>query len=423
MTLVKPRLALGRNAIALIALLAVDAAVTSSCNRSMPNSPRSTQVAVSAGPARTESEIRDLDIDFYRARADRDPSGATDLAHLASLYLQRSRDTGDPRDALRAEEAARTSLENRASRNDAAAQVLASSLLAQHRFTEALVIARGVVERNPDSAPLRAALAEINMELGQYDSARVQFDAVRDMPGARDNLSVAPRLARWAEIEGQQDEARRIMRNSLALARRQTSLPREQLAWFWLRVGDIELRSGRPLVADSAYHSALAAHPGDYRVLSALCRLAADRHRWADAIKYGDEAVAANLDPATLGVLSDAYAATGDSVHSKEYAHVLDVAVRQQPGAYHRAWSLFLLDHGRNISVVNRKIREELRTRHDVYAYDLLAWSLHKQGRNAEAERAMRMALREGTKDPLLERHAAAIAAAIGTTTATGAAK
>ncbi|HTE47508.1 MAG TPA: hypothetical protein VK636_19860, partial [Gemmatimonadaceae bacterium] len=123
-------------------------------------------------------------------------------------------------------------------------------------------------------------------------------------------------------------------------------------------------------------------------------------------------------DPATLGLLSDAYAAIGDTARSHEYAHVLDVAVHQQPGAYHRAWSLFLLDHGRNLATVNRKIREELRTRHDVYAYDLLAWSLHKQGRNREAERAMRMALREGTKDPLLQRHAADIANAVASAAA-----
>ncbi|MEP6494096.1 MAG: tetratricopeptide repeat protein [bacterium] len=412
MRLVQPRRVFRRHEFALVAILMAGAAATSSCSRSTSHAPRANETAAPT-PALSESEIRDLDIAFYRQRADRDPTGATDLAHVASLYLQRSRDTGDPRDALRAEESARRSLANRASRNDAAAQVLASSLLAQHRFSEALVVARGVSDRNPESAPLRAALAEISMELGQYDSARVQFAAVSDMPGSHDNLSVAPRLARWAEIEGRPDEARRLMRHSLALARRQTSLPREQVAWFWLRVGDIEMRSGNLAGADSAYSSGLATHPGDYRVLAALCRLAAEQRNWPDAIRKGEAAVAANLDPATLGLLSDAYAAIGDTARSRDYAHVLDVAVRRQPGAYHRAWSLFLLDHGRNLTTVNRKIREEVRTRHDVYAYDLLAWSLHKQGRNAEAERAMHMALREGTKDPLLQRHADAIASAV----------
>ncbi|MCA1481746.1 hypothetical protein, partial [Bradyrhizobium sp. NBAIM08] len=51
-----------------------------------------------------ESEVRDQDIEFYARRVEGDPSGAIDLARLASLYLQRSRETGDPGDAVRAEE-------------------------------------------------------------------------------------------------------------------------------------------------------------------------------------------------------------------------------------------------------------------------------------------------------------------------------
>ena len=54
--------------------------------------------------------------------------------------------------------------------------MLQSSLLAQHRFDEALGT-RDVAARDaePDNAALRAAVGEIQMELGQYDSARVSF--------------------------------------------------------------------------------------------------------------------------------------------------------------------------------------------------------------------------------------------------------
>ena len=109
--------------------------------------------------------------------------------------------------------------------------------------------------------------------------------------------------------------------------------------------------------ADSAYRSGLAAHPGDYRLLAAMCHLASVEHRWADAIEYGEAAVASNLDPATLGMLSDAYAAVGDTTRSEAFARVLDVAVSKQPGAYHRAWSLFLLDHDRHVETVYNEIR------------------------------------------------------------------
>jgi len=59
-----------------------------------------------------------------------------------------------------------------------------------------------------------------------------------------------------------------------------------------------------------------------------------------------------------------------------------------------------------------------MKTRRDIYAYDLLAWSLHKQGRDAEASRAMAIALSQGTKDPQLARHAAAIECAMSASVA-----
>ena len=191
-------------------------------------------------------------------------------------------------------------------------------------------------------------------------------------------------------------------------------MPREQHAWFWLRIGDVELRTGHPQAADSAYLKGLAIHTEDYRLLAALAHSALLQSKFTRAVEYGQRAIAVTLDPATLGILSDAYAALGDTAKSGEYAHVLDVAVLKQPGAYHRAWSLFLLDHNRHVATVTRKVREELRTRKDIYAYDLLAWALYKQGQNREATAAMHEALRMGTQDAQLFYHASMIARASG---------
>jgi Flp pilus assembly protein TadD len=60
------------------------------------------------------------------------------------------------------------------------------------------------------------------------------------------------------------------------------------------------------------------------------------------------------------------------------------------------------------------RVRRELQTRHDVYGYDLLAWSLHALGRDAEAESAIRKALARGTEDAQLWYHGAAILHALG---------
>jgi Flp pilus assembly protein TadD len=94
------------------------------------------------------------------------------------------------------------------------------------------------------------------------------------------------------------------------------------------------------------------------------------------------------------------------------------LAVMAQPGPYHRAWSLYLLDHDREVAHVLQKVRQELVTRRDVYGYDLLAWALHKSGRDAEALVPMRRALSLGTRDAMLHYHAGVIELADGDSSA-----
>lgn len=383
--------------------IAVGLPAVYACGRDAGAATSNTKVAA---PVADAAEIRDKDIDFYIARAKRDPTGAMDLSRLAGLYLERARETGDPHDAINAEAAARRSLHNRRGHNDRSAQILSSALLSQHRFAEALTVAKDLSASDTSIVPYRAAVGEIEMELGQYDAARSTFDALR--PNARD-AAVAPRLARWDEIEGRVDEAKQLMRIARVDATKAPNTSPEHAAWFWLRSGDLEFRAGAPDAAESSYRRGLAIHPGDYRVLAAMAHLASARQNWKAAIAYGEQAIAANLDPATLGTVSDAYGAMGDTAKAAEYARVLDVAVLKQPGAYHRAWSLFLLDHERHVAMVHGKILEELKTRRDIYGYDLLAWSLYKQGRYGEALPAMKLALGQGTMDAQLFYHAGMI--------------
>ncbi len=399
----RPRLVLPAVAVAALA----GSTYAYAARRSPPPSPP----LYALGPVHSEAETRDLDIAFYEARARRDPTGAMDLARAAQLYLARSRETGHYEDVLRADSAARRSLHNRLSRNALAAQVLASALLSEHRFAEALDVTRGLTALDPERVSYRAMAGEIAVELGRYDEARRTFDSLRTQ--AR-SLSVAPRLARWEEIEGHPATARSLLQHAIAAAQARTDLPSEQRAWFRLRLGDLALRMGQPDTAEREYRLGLAAHPDDYRIAAALSHLHAVRHEWRAAIADGDRAIAAVLDPATLGTVSDCYLALGDTVQANAYAHAMEVAVSQQPGAYHRAWSLFLLDHARRVPEVLGKARQELRTRRDIYGYDVLAWALYRNGRYPEAARAMTRALSQGTQDALLFYHAGMIARAQG---------
>lgn len=359
-----------------------------------------------SAPGLSEDDIREQDILFYAARVERDPQGALDRSKLGGLYLQRARETGNLEDLVRAEEIARESFRVRARKNGLALHVLASALVGQHRYQEALAEVRVLAADDPTNLSYRALRGEIEMELGLHSSADSTFASLRSWSY---KLTVAPRLARWEELNGHPDVAREILLSAREDALSQVNLPREQKAWFHLRVGDLAFRYGHFEEAEEAWTSGLALAPTDHRLLSSMSRLALSRRHWKRAIEYGEAAIAQSLDPATLGLLADAYAAIDDSTKSGEYVRTMELVVLAQPGAFHRAWSLYLLDHDRQVAGVLRNVQAEIVERKDVYGYDLLAWALFKNGRTCEARVAMDQALALGTREPMLVRHAEAI--------------
>jgi len=264
----------------------------------------------------TEGEVRDRDIAFYEERVLRDPEGSIDLAQLAGLYLQRARETANRQDVLRAEQFARKSLAASAHRNGKARHVLASSLLAQHRFVEGRFEAQALVQAEPEVAGYRALLGELQIETGDRDAARATFESLertlQEDPAAPHDVAIAARLARWYEVSGRTDDAIQLLRTALAEARTQRNLPSEQVAWFHLRIGDLLSRSGSFEAARRSYSTGLELRPGDHRLLASLARLSFAEHRWKEAIDFAERSARIDPQPATLTVIANSWEALGD---------------------------------------------------------------------------------------------------------------
>jgi tetratricopeptide (TPR) repeat protein len=131
-------------------------------------------------------------------------------------------------------------------------------------------------------------------------------------------------------------------------------------------------------------------------------------------MEYGERALARAVDPATLGLLYQVYAASGDSAKAEEYYRAMSITALGQPDTFHRLWGLILLDRGREVPTVLARAEREIEVRRDVYGWDLLAWALYRSGRPAEAQEKMRHALALGTRDASLFYHAGMIETALG---------
>ncbi|HEX6371925.1 MAG TPA: tetratricopeptide repeat protein [Longimicrobium sp.] len=354
--------------------------------------------------------LRQQDIAFFERRAAEDPFGGSDRARLAYLYLQRARETGDYQDFRRAEAAARASVQARGRRNAGGRLALASSLLAQHRFAEARAAAEELVRAEPESPSARALLAEIQMELGDYDGARDSFGWLGRF---EDDLAVAPRLARWEEVQGLTLQARNRLYAARAKAAGRDDLPREQVAWFHLRVGDLELRSGRLRQAERAFREGLAVEPGDQRLYAGLARVEAARGRWRRVLRYGAHA-GGRADLATLALMGDAHAALGDEAKAERMYAAVEAGYAGNPEPYARQWTQFRLDHRRSLAPTRALLEDEARGRPDVLGADMLAWARYLTGDLRGAREASRRALRMGTRDASFHFHAGMIEKALG---------
>ena len=347
-------------------------------------------------------------VEFWEKQVAADPRGPVGFRTLATAYLARQRETGDIADAVRAERAARKSLELLPG-NDVALTRLCRSLLTQHRFPEAMEVADLAVKSDPQANRLRA---DILLELGEYDAARRASEAI---PPQEEDLHLMALRARFLEIDGKPDQARDLMRAAQRLADSSYGLPEETVAWYHTMIGHSLIDSGKLEEGERSCRKALEIFPGDYRAMTGMAEASAWRGDWKGAIVWGQRAIATSpQNPEVLRLLGEAHAKLGQAEDAEGQYRLLEKLAKSFPSIYDRHWALFCADTGRDLDGALALARKDIELRRDIHAYDTLAWACFKKGLLPEAEAAMTKALARGTQDASLFQHAGAIARAVG---------
>ncbi|MGI8618394.1 MAG: tetratricopeptide repeat protein [Gemmatimonadaceae bacterium] len=365
-----------------------------------------------ATAAALDRRSREDQIRVWNVALDTDPHSALALAQLAALHVQKARESGDESHYAVAEDMARRSLTLRTHRNAKTYVVLASVLLAQHRFSDARTAAASALALEPEVAQYRALLAEIDMELGDYDAAARGFSGLAPY---RTHLSIGPRLARWAEVSGHPEYARELLQALVAEAEQRRDLPREQLAWFHYRLGDHYRRLGSSRRARASLERALVVNPGDYRAHQALAQLDLAVGDTRDAAKHSRAAIAVSRTPETLLMLANVLRESDDPEGAKAIEREVASVIGPEGGSFERAWHAYRLEwDDRAPAELVPLLEREARERRDAQGFDLLAWAYYRSGRLAEAQAASSAALRTTGSDAMAWYHAGMIQYASG---------
>jgi len=182
----------------------------------------------------------------------------------------------------------------------------------------------------------------------------------------------------------------------------------EAVAWCHVQLGNELITAGKSEAGEREFDEALRIFPDHPLALRAKAQARKEAGDVESAIKIS-EREGASADAAQM--LGDLYTLQGrkdDALKQYEQFETLE----RENAVRERSWRHMInywLDHDRNLEEALTLASREYETRKDIFTCDSLAWALFKNGRIGDAKKLMTEALRTGTKDPRLIRHASII--------------
>jgi len=328
---------------------------------------------------------------------------------LAGGYIQKVRDTTDYSYLDRASAILDTVLASDGE-NYEALRLRSEVELERHNFAKVAEYSRQLTKFAPNDSWNWGTLGDALIELGDYDNAA---EAYQRMVTIRPDLSSYNRAAWFHFLAGDMPGAIDIMKRAIGAG----SVSPENIAWCAVELGHLYVKSGRLDEAEAAYSAAVKVFPGYHPGYAGLGRVEAARGNVKAAIEDYKRAQASTPLPDYAGALYDLYLADGNPKEAQKQMDLVDVIDKMGQAAKEKAnrnLAIIYADHDHRVDRALELATAELDVRHDVYTYDALAWALYKNHKNAEAEKAIAIALKMGTPEPGFYYHAGMIAMANG---------
>ncbi len=381
------------------ALLVVGAGAVLKPRGDAPDAPGSPAQAVSRETdaiARTQERLRTL------------PNDWVTWADLGMAYVQRARVTADPGYYAKAEGALKRSLAVQPKDNALAQAGLGALAAARHDFAAALRHGQEAAKVDPYLASAHGVVGDALIELGRYDEA---YGAIQRMVDARPDTASYARASYTWELRGDTARARSALEQALAVA---PTADDAGFALFYL--GELAFNAGDLKTAAARYEEG-SQRAADYLPLRAgKAKVLAAQGKNAEAVAEYRAVVTRLPLSVYVAELGDLLAATGDKAGAERQFAL----VRAEQQLLARSGvdtdlelALFDADHGAApAALVNAQ--KAYAKRRTVHTSDALAWALHVNGRDTEALKHARDAVRLGTRNAQFYYHLGVIEQTLG---------
>lgn len=371
-------------------------------------------ITLLAPPVGWAASAADRAIAQAQYKINRNPNHAQAYYELGDAYVLKGRESGDMSQFELAEKALRKALDINPQQSGARRH-LAHVLASRHDFAAAAAQARKAIELNSQDADAYAVLGDAYLDLGKYAEAE---EAYRSMIGLKESLSSYSRLSGLKSLKGDSAGAMADLRKAIQLGIEQNQ-PAESIAWAEWQLGMEHFALGRLKEAERAIRAALERQPNYHRGLAGLAQVRAAQGKHKEAIALYQKTLNAIPNPEYAAALGDVYKKLGHHSEAKKQYDLVEYIGRLNSfnqALYNRELAYFYADHDMKVAEALALAENEIKVRQDIQGYDLLAWSLYKNGRAEEAKTAIGAALKLGTQDAKLFFHAGTIHKKLGET-------
>ncbi len=336
---------------------------------------------------------------LWNSKIKPDSMQLTSLGIVASQYGVYFDETGDIRYLKKAEKALERAVEIAAIGKADFLRGLARNYIAQHRFKEALELARQAREKGSGIRASQNLLFDIQMELGNYDEAEKHLDSIKNMS----SFDYLIRLSKWNDHKGDLNTAIHFLEK--AAVKTESSGNKGLQQWVYTNLADYYGHAGRIKDSYNHYLKALELNPKDAYAKKGIAWIVFSYERKPKkAVKILDAIIRDYQSPEVFLLRADIADYLRDK-EGKQKALTSYLELARQPDygpMYNMHNAQYYLNESDKVDWALDLAKEEVQNRATPETYDLLAYSYYKKGNISKAMNISQEFVEGKTEEPMV---------------------
>lgn len=346
------------------------------------------------------------EIDFWQKKFDATPNQTSYLIQIASQYSKLFEITGNIDYLIKTENLLKQYNEAMKYSTTGAIRSLARNYISQHRFKEALVLAKKALAIGDGMMETQKLLFDINMELGNYTEAVTNLSFIKDF---RD-FDYLIRLSKWNDHKGDLKTAIVFMEKAKVLAEDNDN--KALKIWTYSNLGDLNGHDGNIKASYDYYLKTLELEPNHSYALKGISWIAFSHEKNTKEAKRIIDKISKKHDTPDFYLLKSKIAEFENNTSDKKenlekYFKMLD---NPKYGAMYNKYNTLI--YAEDITTASKALEIatiEVNQRPTPDSYDLLAWAYYNLGNVNKAFEISKKHVFGKSHEPMLNYHLAVI--------------